>query len=423
MAINESVSGGGLGSGPSREASMGIIQVKLDTLMRYAASGVAIYEAINEGDDFLIVDFNPAAEKIEHVNRADLIGRSVLEVFPGVEDFGLLEVFRRVWRTGESQDHPISVYRDDRITGWRQNYVSKLPNGQIMTVYNDLTQDKRSELVSRMSEQCFRAIADYTYDWEVWIGPTGRVLWTNPAAMRVTGYTVKELISMKDYPEAILHEDDRDRILRAFHSALKGGSGNDVQFRVRRKDGTVVWVEMSWQPIYDESGSDLGHRQSIRDITVRRQAEQGLEQAKREMETILDNVAEVVFHHDKALKVIWANRTACESTQLTREQIIGRYCYDLWGEEGQACKDCPAIQAMKTGCWTEAEKTMAGGRTWAIQDAPIRDENNQVIGGVEIALDITKYKKSEKALVELQRAYDQLEAEIETNQQGYDAEE
>jgi PAS domain S-box-containing protein len=61
---------------------------------------------------------------------------------------------------------------------------------------------------------------------------------------------------------------------------LKGSTGNDVQFRIVRKDGKVIWVEMSWQPIYDDSGGSLGHRESIRDITARKEAEEALEKAK-----------------------------------------------------------------------------------------------------------------------------------------------
>ncbi|UCD49575.1 MAG: PAS domain S-box protein [Phycisphaerales bacterium] len=274
----EKKAGGDAGEGraPYWTDSVEVVRVQLDGLMNHITSGVAIYEAAKEGEDFLFVDFNRAAEKIEQVKRADIVGRSVLEVFPGVREFGLLDVFRRVWQTGQPEHHPISVYKDQRISGWRQNYVCRLPNGHVMAVYDDVTQHKRSELAARMSEQCFRAIANYTYDWEVWVGPTGRVLWTNPAVARVTGYTVKELIAMPNYPEPIVHEQDRERIMRAFRSALKGSTGNDVNFRIRTKDKGVFWVEMSWQPIYDESSHSLGHRESIRDITARKKAEQAL---------------------------------------------------------------------------------------------------------------------------------------------------
>ncbi len=257
-------------------------QAKFKALFDNVSSGVAIYEARNDGEDFVFVDFNAVAEDIEHIKKEELIGKSVTEVFPGVKEFGLFEVFRRVYKTGTPEHLPVSIYKDERITGWRENYVYRLPSGQIVAIYDDVSARKRSELMIRMTDQCFRAIADYTYDWEVWVGPTSRVLWTNPAVKRVTGYSIKELVAMSDYPTSVIYEEDRERMGRAFRSALKGSTGNDVQFRIERKDGKIIWAAMSWQPIYDVKGNSLGHRESIRDITTRKEAEQALEKAEQE---------------------------------------------------------------------------------------------------------------------------------------------
>ena len=98
-----------------------VVRAQLDGLMNHITSGVATYEAVREGEDFLFVGFNRAAEKIEQIKGAEIIGRSVLEVFPGVREFGLVDVFRRVWQTGQPEWHPVSVYKDDRLSGWRQN--------------------------------------------------------------------------------------------------------------------------------------------------------------------------------------------------------------------------------------------------------------------------------------------------------------
>jgi len=257
-------------------------QAKFKALFDNVCSGVAIYEARNDGEDFVFVDFNPAAEEIDHIKKEELIGKSVTEVFPGVKEFGLFDVFQRVYKTGTAEHHPVSVYKDERIAGWRENYVYRLPSGQIVAVYDDVSARKRTELMTRMTDQCFRAIADYTYGWEIWVGPTSRVLWTNPAVKRVTGYSVKELTAMSDYPTSIVYGEDRERIGRAFRSALKGSTGNDVRFRIERKDGKIIWVAMSWQPIYDDKGNSLGHRESIQDITERKEAEQALEKAGQE---------------------------------------------------------------------------------------------------------------------------------------------
>ncbi|MFH1718851.1 MAG: PAS domain S-box protein [Planctomycetota bacterium] len=259
-------------------------QTGFQVLFDNVCSGVVIYEARDDGEDFVFVDFNRAAEEIEHIKKEELIGKSVAEVFPGVRQFGLFDVFRRVYKTGKPEHHPISVYKDQRIAGWRENYVYRLPSGRIVAVYDDVSARKRTELVARMTDQCFRAIADYTYDWEVWVGPTGRLLWTNPAATRVTGYGIKELMSMPDYPRSIVHEQERDRMDKAFRSAVEGSTGNDVQFRIVRKDGRIIWVEMSWQSIYDDQGDSLGHRESIRDVTGRKETEEALRQSRERHE-------------------------------------------------------------------------------------------------------------------------------------------
>lgn len=255
-------------------------KAKFEVLFDHVSSGVAIYEAINDGDDFVFADFNPAAEHIEHIQKEELIGKRISDVFPGVKQFGLFDVFRRVYKTGTPEHHPISIYKDERIAGWRENHVFRLPSGHIVAVYDDISARKRTELVASMTDQCFRAIANYTYDWEVWVGPNCRMLWTNPAATRITGYNIKEIMAMQDYPAPVIDEEDRDRIMRAFRTACKGSTGNDVQFRIVRKDGKVIWAAMSWQPIYDDKGKSLGHRESIRDITDRIEAQQALEKAK-----------------------------------------------------------------------------------------------------------------------------------------------
>ena len=102
-------------------------QAKYQALFDNVSSGVAIYEARNDGEEFVFVDFNPAAEAIEQIKKEKLIGKSVVDVFPGVKEFGLFDVFQRVYRTGTPEHHPVSVYKDERIAGWRENCVYRLP--------------------------------------------------------------------------------------------------------------------------------------------------------------------------------------------------------------------------------------------------------------------------------------------------------
>ena len=122
-------------------------------LFDHMSSGVAVYEAKDNGNDFIFKDFNKAGEQIDGVKKEDLIGKSVVKVFPGVKEFGLFDVFRRVWKGGKPEHHPISLYEDQRITGWRENYIYKLLSGEIVAVYDDITERKQAEDIKQKHQE------------------------------------------------------------------------------------------------------------------------------------------------------------------------------------------------------------------------------------------------------------------------------
>jgi len=108
-------------------------------------SGVAVYEAVDGGNDFVFRDFNRAAEETDRILKADVVGRSVLQVFPAVKEFGLFETLQNVWKDGIPRHHPVSQYKDGRIEGWRENYIYKLHSGEVVAIYDDVTESKKRE--------------------------------------------------------------------------------------------------------------------------------------------------------------------------------------------------------------------------------------------------------------------------------------
>ncbi|MBN2374442.1 response regulator [bacterium] len=109
-------------------------------------SGVVVLDSVDDGKDFVFKEFNRGGENIEKVKREDVIGMSVTEIFPGAKEFGIFDVFQRVWRTGKPEFFPAAIYKDRRNPGsWRENYVYKLPSGEIVAVYNDITERKLAE--------------------------------------------------------------------------------------------------------------------------------------------------------------------------------------------------------------------------------------------------------------------------------------
>ena len=127
------------------------------------------------------------------------------------------------------------------------------------------------------SEAKFTAIADYSYDCELWINPEGGLIWINPRVFDMFGYTPVECLATANFPAPFVAEDDAARTTRQIRRALRGNSGQDYEFRARRKNGSEFWAAADWRPIYDAQGSYLGIRISIRDITQRKEAESRLE--------------------------------------------------------------------------------------------------------------------------------------------------
>lgn len=147
-----------------REAALDALrasETRLRGLYDHMSSGVAIYEAQGDGENFVIRDLNEAALRITGVRREDVFGRLVTDVFPGVRDMGLFDVFQRVWKTGVPEHHAATLYRDERLTFWAENYVYKLPSGELVAIFDDITQRKQAEeQVRRLDEAVEQRVAE-----------------------------------------------------------------------------------------------------------------------------------------------------------------------------------------------------------------------------------------------------------------------
>jgi PAS domain S-box-containing protein len=108
-------------------------------------NGVAVFEAKNDGNEFVFIDFNRAAERIEHLKKEDVLGKNFAEMVPSAEKYGLLDTFRRVFKTGEPEYHPVEIYKNGVLKLCKENYVYRLPAGEIVDVYDDITERKRAE--------------------------------------------------------------------------------------------------------------------------------------------------------------------------------------------------------------------------------------------------------------------------------------
>ena len=140
-----------------------------------------------------------------------------------------------------------------------------------------------------------------------------------------------------------------------------------------------------------------------------RQIKKALTYAEHEKKAILDSLREHVVYHDLNLRVLWANRAACESAGLPVEKLVGRHCYEIWAKRLDPCEDCPVNTSRETGQPHALEKKTPDGRSWRIKAFPVTDTNGEITGMVELTLEITEQKQAEKALKESKEAQKTLE--------------
>ena len=244
------------------EASYAALFESIDT-------GVAVYEVVDDGEDFIFKNINSAGEKIDEGIRQDLIGRSVKELFPGVVEFGLFGVFQEVHRTGRPARHPISLYSDGRIEGWRENYVYKLPSGEIVSVYRDVTEQRNAREALRQSEERYRALTEHTSDfiWEV--DADCVYTYVNPQVKDILGYEPREVLGKR--PFDFMPPDEVEQIQATVHSICalhEPFSRREMPFL--HADGRRLILEASAVPVFNKEGVFCGYRGIDRDVTESR---------------------------------------------------------------------------------------------------------------------------------------------------------
>ena len=274
-------------------------EANLKDIFENLRSGVAVYRASPDGQDFFFTSFNRAAERVEKVHREDVIGKNVAEVFPGVIEFGLLEVFRRVWQSGVEEHFPVSFYQDGRIAGWRENHIYKLPNGEIVAIYDDVTKEKQAAEEMMLENKAERARAEelaqqfghllqssfneiYMFD-----ATSLKFILTSEGAEKNLGYVDEELnqLTPLDLKPSYTRES-----FEALIAPLRSGAQQTLLFETShlRKNGTTYPVEIRLQLM---EGSSPVFLAIVQDISKRKAAEERL----RFHSNILKNLAEGIL--------------------------------------------------------------------------------------------------------------------------------
>jgi PAS domain S-box-containing protein len=375
-------------------------EYRFKELFENMSSSVAVYEATADGKDFVLRNFNKAAEQAEQIDRKDVIGKSVIDVFPSITNMGLFEVFQRVWSTGKPEHHPVSLYKDERIESWRENYVHKLPTGEIVNIYNDITDRKKAEDTLRESEARFAKIFNAS---PVTVAITrledNRLIDVNSAWQKVTGYSREEAIDRTPFElNTWVDRGERDQLISIIRDQ---GTVRNFPFQLRHKSGTVFEMLMAAEVI--ELAGEQYMLSLAQDITERKRAEDSLRESEIKYHGLYDSTQDGIAMADIKGHFIECNRAFLDMLGYSKQEIKSMTYQQTtpvkWHEME---RNIVINKILKTGYSDVYEKEYirkdgtvfpVSMRVWAT-----KDEAGRITGLWSIIRDITESKQAEETL-------------------------
>lgn len=296
------------------------------------SDGAAIYKPVENASDFIVVDVNEAGQRITDRHIDDMMGRSILEVFPPLGELGLVDVLKKVSETGEPGYLPVSFYKDSKVSKWVENRIFKLPSGLVVSFFTDKTAE--AELIE--NEQRLEIInelgSDYSYCHRILPDGSLKAVWSRGSFDEITGYTSEELRDKGGW-QTLVHPDDIPAA-GEYVAALMRGEESSVTARIVTKDGSCRWIEDKGKPWFDEAGKVIGTFGHAQDITEQKLLSDELKQSELKHRMLYEHAPLPYQSLDKDGCFIDVNPAWLRTLGYTRDEVIGHrfseFLHDDW---------------------------------------------------------------------------------------------
>lgn len=300
------------------KADLSLSEIKLQFLFDNINNGVIFFQTTDNGKTFTIKRLNKAAEKIEQIKAGDVIDKKASDIFPEIKSFGLFEIMQRVWKTGNAEKYPISFYQDERISGWRENYVYKLPSGEIVTVFTDETDRITASQRLANNEKKFRHLSESISDGVILV-VDGKISWANKAFCQIMGYKEKEVLE-KNVLDLVAPDDIsmvRDRLKKRVE-----GKRVPKQYHTRalKKDGSEIIIEISPRATVVDDKKAI--QVVVRDVTAKKKAEEELKKSEKKYRTLFETAVEgILIAEAESKKFLYANPAICKMLGYSEKEL------------------------------------------------------------------------------------------------------
>ncbi|HNR09541.1 MAG TPA: PAS domain S-box protein, partial [Saprospiraceae bacterium] len=180
-------------------------------------------------------------------------------------------------------------------------------------------QEKIPELEKKI--EFFQAIADNTYDWEIFRDANNKLIYCSPAIENLLGYTADEYLQGLPQ-EQIFHAEDLPKAIHDFNRALKGETVPSCIVRMITKEKRIIWVEIASKPVYSKSGEFIGFRSSVRNISHLKKIEQELNESKEMLKLAFHYSNDWELYRDKNMKPVYCSQSIEKIVGYTPEEYL-----------------------------------------------------------------------------------------------------
>jgi PAS domain S-box-containing protein len=387
----------------------------------------------------VIIDCNPAAERIFGYARQEMQGRATefLHVNRATLEEFQKQLYTSIAKQGFFHLNDFMMKRKDETlfpsehTVVPLNYEKAERTGWVSAV-RDITGRKQMQDALRESEERYRLLAENVSD-VIWIRDMNlQLTYISPSVEKLTGYSVQEAMALT--LQQSYTPDSITTALKVFGEELsreKGEQGDPSRVRTIemegfRKDGSRTWTEAKMSFLRDSTGHLAGVLGVSRDITDRKRAEQALRENEERYRQLFNHAPAGIYEVDfMKQKFVAVNDVMCEYTGYTREEFLSMNPGDILSEEARAIY-YERARKLLTGEQVPAAieyriRAKAGREFWVVLNTRPAYENGRVKGATAVVHDITERRKTEDALKRSEERLRSLSSELIKGQENYRA--